>query len=200
MPRWKPDAQLRLETAALELFAENGYDGTTVSDIAERAGLMKRSFFRYFPDKREVLFAGSQALSGVLRDSVESSSRDENPWETLLSALVRTGELLTANRHLSRMRRQVIAANPELREREVLKAAQIEDLLTELSEERDVDPRTARHLARLALVVYQEAFDYWLDAESDDPPFCDCVTRAVEDLRDALLKGHAPAPSAGPFA
>ena len=49
-------------SAAIELFDEQGYEATTVAEIAERAGLTKRTFFRYFSDKREVLFSGSQEL------------------------------------------------------------------------------------------------------------------------------------------
>jgi len=188
VPRWRPDAQTRLEAAALELFAENGYDHTTVSDIAQRAGLTKRSFFRYFPDKREVLFAGTETLSGLLRQSVESSPTDDQPWTVMTSALINSGELLTAERALSQLRRAVIADNPELREREVLKTAQLEDLLVGFLGERGVDASDARYLARLALVVLQQAFNYWLD-EAPGLPFADFVTRAVDDLRNALSRG-----------
>lgn len=190
MPRWKPGAQLRLETAALELFAEQGYEGTTVADIAERADLKKRSFFRYFPDKREVLFAGSRALSDRLRRSVETAPRDAQPMTTVVAALVDTGEILTADQDLSRIRRTVITTNQELREREVLKAAQLEDLLTELLEDRAVDAAQARLLARLALVIYQQAFDYWLDGDPDRH-FADCVRNAVADV-DRVIQPPRP--------
>ena len=62
MARWEPDARGRLEKAALDVFRERGYAHTTVGDIAERAGLTERTFFRYFTDKREVLFSGSKEL------------------------------------------------------------------------------------------------------------------------------------------
>src|SRR5579875_3478268 len=66
MGRWQPQASLRLQRAALALYAERGFDATTVAQIAERAGLTKRTFFRYFADKREVLFQGSEELRGLL--------------------------------------------------------------------------------------------------------------------------------------
>jgi hypothetical protein len=58
MTRWEPNARGRLEQAALALYGERGFENTTVAEIAARAGLTERTFFRHFADKREVLFAG----------------------------------------------------------------------------------------------------------------------------------------------
>ena len=62
MGRWEPGARGRLARVALELYAERGFEQTTVEDIAERAGVTERTFFRHFADKREVLFDGSAVL------------------------------------------------------------------------------------------------------------------------------------------
>ena len=67
MGRWEPDARGRLVKAAMELYGERGFEQTTVAEIAERAGLTERTFFRHFADKREVLFAGAGALRGPPR-------------------------------------------------------------------------------------------------------------------------------------
>ena len=75
MGRWEPDARGRLGQAAMELYAERGYEQTTVAEIAERAGLTARTFFRYFADKREVLFAGSEALGEQLVDGARRRPR-----------------------------------------------------------------------------------------------------------------------------
>ena len=73
MGRWEPDARGRLEQAALELFEERGYARTTVGDIASRAGLTERTFFRYFTDKREVLFSGSGAVESLMVESIAAA-------------------------------------------------------------------------------------------------------------------------------
>ena len=87
MARWEPDARERLVRAALDLFAEQGYDDTTVVQIAERAGLTKSTFFRHFPDKREVLAAGQDALSQLLSDGIAAAPRSATPLEMVAAAL-----------------------------------------------------------------------------------------------------------------
>src|SRR3979490_381159 len=79
MTRWKPDAQGRLMSAAIELFDEQGYEATTVAEIAERAGLTERTFFRYFSDKREVLFSGSHELQRLWLEGVAAAPADATP-------------------------------------------------------------------------------------------------------------------------
>ena len=188
MPRWEPDAQLRLETAALSLFAERGYDGTTVADIAERAGLMQRSFFRYFPDKREALFGGTDRLLAHLRQRVEGVPADAAPWQVLLDALTSSALLFPEDRNLARARQNVIAANPELREREVLKLATLHDLLTALLAKRGVPERQATYLVRLSLTVYEQAFDQWTEPGTGTA-FETCMADAAAELEHALALG-----------
>ena len=106
MGRWKPDARGRLEQAAFELFTERGFEQTTVAEIAERAGLTERTFFRYFADKREVLFAGADALQELFvsrrrrRPGVGRAA--STPWPRALDAAA----ALFSERHESRRRRQ----------------------------------------------------------------------------------------------
>ncbi|MCQ8189579.1 TetR family transcriptional regulator [Streptomyces rugosispiralis] len=197
MPRWEPDAQLRLETAALELFAERGYDGTTVADIAERAGLMKRSFFRYFPDKREALFGGgTERLVAHLRQEVEEAPADTPPWRVLIAALTSSGRFFPADRAVAHRRQSVIAANPELREREVLKMATLHDLLTSLLVKRGIPERQAVYLVRLAQTVYEQAFARWIDPGTDRT-FEGCMVDAAAELDRALARGMVGARGGG---
>jgi AcrR family transcriptional regulator len=184
MPRWKPDAQHRLQAAALSLFAENGYDGTTIAQIAERAGLEKRSFFRYFPDKREVLFGGGEALSESLSQTITAQPPAVAAWGAAVAALVRSGEVLAVDRDLSRARREIIGRNGELREREVLKSAQLEQLVRTLLIERGTQPTEASVTARLALLVYEVAFDRWLDTSG--PSFTQQIERAALEVLHSL--------------
>jgi AcrR family transcriptional regulator len=183
MPRWRPDAQHRLQIAALSLFAENGYDGTTIAQIAERAGLEKRSFFRYFPDKREVLFGGGEALNELLSQTIAAQPPAVGAWDAAVAALVRSGEVLAIDRDLSRARREIIGHNRELRERQVLKSAQLEQIVRDLLIRRGTQPTEASVTGRLALLVYEVAFDRWLDTAG--PSFTQQVERAaLEVLRD----------------
>ena len=88
MSRWEPNARGRLEQAAAELFADRGYDQTTVADIAARAGLTERTFFRHFADKREVLFAGADALREQLVSTVAEAPRPLAPLDAAIAATV----------------------------------------------------------------------------------------------------------------
>src|ERR1700678_3776254 len=118
MPRWDPRAEDRLRDAALELFLERGYDNVTVTQITERAGLTRRTFSRYFTDKRDVLFAGSERLPGLLAGALSRADPGLTPFEALLTALADVGAMLGAQVALHAVqRREVVARSSELQER-----------------------------------------------------------------------------------
>ena len=126
MPRWKPDAEDRLRSAAIDLFAEFGYVEVTVAQIAERAGLTRRTFFRHFPDKREVLFPRSDDLGqavGAELARLPATADASLLARTVLKVLAEAGEIITADREAQRRRSSVIAATPNLQERERSKLA-----------------------------------------------------------------------------
>src|SRR3954467_9909661 len=121
MGRWQPDARGRLQKAAMELYRERGFEQTTVADIAAQAGLTERTFFRYFADKREVLFSGSTELRERMGAAVAEGPEGSPPLEAVAAALDATAEVF-AERHVHARRRQhVLAANPVLAEREAAK-------------------------------------------------------------------------------
>ena len=91
MGRWQPNARGRLEQAALELYVERGFEQTTVEEIARRAGLTERTFFRHFADKREVLFAGAASLQDLLVRSVASAPDAATPIDARTTARDLTG-------------------------------------------------------------------------------------------------------------
>src|ERR1700685_2567737 len=141
MTRWEPNAHGRLQLAALELYGERGYDQTTVSEIARRAGLTERTFFRYFADKREVLFYGA----GMLQDRLVQGGGDApgalSPIDAIGAALAAAAGPVEEVRDLSRRRQAIVAANPELQERELIKLARLAEALTEALRRRGVaDP------------------------------------------------------------
>ena len=123
MPRNGEQVHRRLQQAALELFRERGFDQTTAAEIAARAGVTERTFFRHFPDKREILFNGEASLRTALTNAVADAPADLEPLQALLFAFHAVEAMLEENRPFSEPRHQVIAAVPALRERELAKVA-----------------------------------------------------------------------------
>lgn len=164
MPRWESDAQGRLERAALELFETQGFERTSVAQIARTAGLTERSFYRYFPDKREVLFAGDE-LQTHLVAQVEAADPSLTPIEALLTALGTADEVYRPREYLLR-RIRVISASPALAERDLIKLAGIADALARALERRGVEPGRARFVIDVAVAVSRRATSRWL-AEPD---------------------------------
>ena len=81
--RWKPNARSRLEKAALELYSERGFQQVTVAEIAQRAGLTERTFFRHFADKREVLFPADGQLQELLLSALEKAPRSFSAFDAV---------------------------------------------------------------------------------------------------------------------
>ena len=166
MARWEPNTRERLVRAALDLFTEQGYDATTVSQIAERAGgLTKMTFFRYFPDKREVLFAAGQEVhSRLLADAIAAAPVPATPLEAVAAGLDALTATFTDDRRAFAARlRAVIAANGELRERAIFKRAGLASAVAEALEKRGLPEPTATLAAELGVGAFYRAFDRWAD-------------------------------------
>jgi AcrR family transcriptional regulator len=161
MGRWQPETRARLQKAAIELFTEQGFDQTTVADIAGRAGLTGRTFFRYFTDKREVLFGGSSTFQDHLVQALASAPPSATPWEAVALALKASGELLT-NQEWSGRRQSVIDAHPELRERELIKMASLAAGLADGLRQRGVADPQAGLAAEAGVAVFRVGFERWL--------------------------------------
>ena len=167
MGRWEPNASGRLRDAALQLYVEQGYEQTTVAEIAERAGLTARTFFRHFADKREVLFAGSSALRDELVRGVEAAPASATPIDAVAAGLGAAATVLGGRRAFARQRQAVIAANPELRERELIKMASLADALAGALRQRGVVEPEARLAAEAGITVLRVAFEQWLSGPGD---------------------------------
>jgi AcrR family transcriptional regulator len=189
MARWKPDAAQRLTVAALELFEERGYEATTVQEITERAGLTKSSFFRHFPNKREVLFDG-EAMAATLAEGIAAAPGGHAPWDALTHALDRAGAtFMTPPRHEFLARRAaVIARTPELREREALKQLGLIASMIDALKDRGVPDLTARVLTEMSAVAFAIGYERWLAATSDTD-FADVLRDAVDEVRGAIAAG-----------
>ncbi|MGV9361660.1 TetR family transcriptional regulator [Amycolatopsis sp. NPDC003731] len=186
MPRSGEEARRRLQQAALELYAERGFDRTTTAEIAARAGVTERTFFRHFPDKREVLFDGEEALRAQLIQSVADAPEGLPPLEVLRRAFRKAGRILAANRPFAEPRLAVIAATPALRERDLAKAAAMADALAEALRDRGVGDRRAALAAQVGWGAFHLAAGAWIREsarsldEHLDEAYADLRTLAAE--------------------
>jgi AcrR family transcriptional regulator len=172
-----------LQQAALELYAERGYDETTVAEIAERAGLTERTFFRHFADKREVLFRGSEQLQQLVVDAVEGAPRAASPLEAISAGLAAAGTIFDATlRPHSLQRQKVIDANPELQERELVKLASLAAALGDALRRRGVQDPAAGLTAEAGIAVFRVAFERWVNGDSDRD-FAAFVRDGIAELR-----------------
>lgn len=181
MARWEPNASGRLREAAMALFTERGYEQTTVPAIAERAGLTARTFFRYFADKREVLFAGGDALESALRAAVDEAPASARPMQVVAAVLDALAAIIGRDRDYSRQRQAVIDATPELQERELIKLARLSAALREALRQRGVSDPEAGLAAETGLAIVRVAFDRWIN-EPDERTLADVMRESVARL------------------
>jgi AcrR family transcriptional regulator len=186
MGRWEPGARGRLETAALELFTENGFDRTTVADIAARAGVTERTFFRYFADKREVLFGGGQALQEFLVGQVARAPDGTAPLDAIVGALQAAATDIFAERQaFARQRQAAVDSNTELQERELLKLAALTVALAGALRDRGASEPSASLAAESGIAIFKTAFVRWV-TEDNGTAFSAIITDTLAELRSAV--------------
>jgi AcrR family transcriptional regulator len=183
MSRWEPNARGRLEHAAMSLYVERGFEETTVAEIAERAGLAERTFFRHFVDKREVLFSGASELQALLVRTVAEAPASTSPIEAISAAIEAAGEMLGEHRERSRERQKVIDANNDLKERELIKLATLAAALAESLRQRDVKDPSASLAAEAGVAVFKIAFERWL-IEHSERSLTQLIDESFRELRD----------------
>jgi AcrR family transcriptional regulator len=182
--RWAPDARERLETAALDLFAEHGYEETTVAQIADRAGLNRATFFRHFADKREVLFGGEDVLAGLFGDAIRGAPPGATLAECLQAALAAAAAAMTPQQRVKAAQRVlVVAANAEVQERGLLKHARIAGSISAALRARGTDELTARLGAELGMLAFRIAVERWMTGSGDDEPFALHAAAALSDVQ-----------------
>jgi AcrR family transcriptional regulator len=182
MTRWEPNARGRLEQAALALYGERGFEQTTVAEIAKRAGLTERTFFRHFADKREVLFAGSKALEELLVRTVASAPDAAAPMDAVAAALEAAGAVLQERHEYSRQRQSIIAASPELQERELIKLASLSAAIADALRQRGVTDTAASLTAQAGVAVFRIAFERW-NEESEQRDLPAIIRESLEELK-----------------
>jgi AcrR family transcriptional regulator len=188
MGRWEPNTRVRLVVAAVDLFAEQGYDATTVSEIAERAGgLTKTTFFRHFPDKREVLFAGQELHARLMADAVAAAPDSATPLEMVGAAVDAVAASFSDDRRAFSARlRTVLAANRELQERAVAKRSALAAAVTGALGQRGVGEPAASLAAGLGVRAFYDGFECWAEPASQRS-LPDLAREALDELRAALV-------------
>jgi AcrR family transcriptional regulator len=182
MGRWEPNAQTRLQEAALALYGERGYDQTTVAEIAERAGLTKRTFFRYFADKREVLFRGSELLEQQMVAAVGAAPAPVSAFGLIGAALDAAAVRFEEVREFAGLRHRIVSSSPELQERELIKRASLIAAVAQALRARGIDGPAADLAAHAGAAVMHVAFVAW----AEDPaktPFREIARDALAELR-----------------
>ena len=182
MSRWEPDARGRLQLAAMELYVERGFEQTTVAEIADRAGLTERTFFRHFADKREVLFAGSSVLQDLFVSTVAGLPEGTSPLAAVEAAVAAAAAVLEERPDWSRERFAVITANAALQERELTKMAALAAAVGEALRRRGVQEPAASLTAEAGIAVFRVAYERWI-AAGTEPGFADLVRDSFAELR-----------------
>jgi AcrR family transcriptional regulator len=187
MARWEPGARERMVLAAVDLFTEQGYDATTVAQIAERAGVTKSTFFRHFPDKRELLVAGQEALSQLLTEGIAEAPEAASPLEAVAAGLERASSAMgPMNRELGPRLKAAIAASAELQERDALKSVGLAAAMTGALVARGVPDPIAHLAGEMGVLAFKRGYAEWMEADRDTAgALAPYATAALEDLRTA---------------
>ncbi|WP_030354091.1 TetR/AcrR family transcriptional regulator [Streptomyces scopuliridis] len=188
MGRWEPDARGRLAKAALELYSERGFEQTTVVEIAKRAGLTERTFFRHYADKREVLFAGSSALQELFVRAVADAPESAAPIDALAAGLDAVSEMFADRREYARKRQAVIMANAELQERELIKLASMSAALADTLRRRGVAEPAASLTAEAGVAVFKVGFERWIVA-AEERDMAHLMRDSLDELKAVTAGG-----------
>jgi AcrR family transcriptional regulator len=187
--RWEPDARGRLAGAAMELYGEHGFDNTTVEEIATRAGLTERTFFRYFADKREVLFGGAHELQEFLVAHVLGAPAPLSPLEVIATAyMAAADDIFEERRDFSRARQAIIVANAELRERELIKLATLNIALADALRRRGVADPAASLAAEAGGSAFKLGFERWVE-DTKGTPMSTCIRASLDALKAVTAGG-----------
>jgi AcrR family transcriptional regulator len=192
MGRWEPDARGRLAKAAMALYAEQGFEQTTVAQIAARAGLTERTFFRHFADKREVLFYGMEMMRDLLVRAVADAPATATAMDAVSAAFQAAGGMLQENPARVRLRDAIVSANAELRERELIKLAAFAAAVAGALRDRGIPEPAASLAAETGIAVFKVAFTRWV-SQPGHPDFPGIFSELMDGLRDVLADSTSPA-------
>lgn len=182
MPRDGKEVRKRLQLAALELYRERGYEETTAAEIAARADVTERTFFRHFPDKREVLFDGDTAFTEALTTAVRHAPPALGTWDTVFFAFNAVKHIFVENRSFTERRQSVIASSPALQERAVAKTRGLTAALASALTERGIPSLQANLAAQMGMATLSHAVAAWFADGSIE--LGEYIVRAFHEVRD----------------
>jgi AcrR family transcriptional regulator len=182
MSRWSPDARGRLEQAAYELFLAHGYESTTVADIAMRAGLTERTFFRHYRDKREVLFSGTTAMQSTILQTIKTSTSDLSTLTLVQIAVEAMCRIMHGRQNPARERQAIIGTHTDLLERGLIKRAQLTETLTSALRDRSVPESEALLAAETGMAAFHIGYTRWLET-SVETELIDLVREVFDQLK-----------------
>ena len=186
MARWEPGARERLVLAAVDLFTEQGYDATTVAQIAELAGVTRSTFFRHFADKRGLLVAGQETLSRLLAEGIAEAAEGATPLEAVAAGLQRASqEMGPANRDLGPRLKAAVAASAELQERDALKSVGMAAAMAAALVARGVPAPTAQLAGELGVLAFKRGYAEWSEGDRADDDLAPYALAALAELRAA---------------
>ena len=189
MSRWPDDARERLEAAAFELFAKQGYDATTVAQIADRAGLNRATFFRHFADKREVLFGGEDRVSEAMVEGIRLASVNSSVVALLQSAFVNADQVLTQAQRLKSVHRvAALASSVEVQERGLLKRSRASASLRQALRDAGLDDLDARLGAEVGMLTFSISMERWLQPDSTNRPFSEVALASLSELEGRVTR------------
>ena len=197
MARWEAGADGKLARAAYELYFERGFDAVTVAEIAERAGLTKRTFFRHFADKREVLFSGAAAFQEGVVQAVLDAPEEAAPIDAVMAALVAGGTGITEMGDAARQRQHLVDTSPDLQEREMIKMAALTVAIARALRQRGVAEDAAGLTAQAGVAVFSTAFERWAGRKGP-VEFAPLVHQVLDELRAAVGTGAVSRPAVSP--
>ncbi len=174
----------------MELYGERGFDQTTAAQIAARAGVTERTFFRHYADKREVLFGGADAMKELLVGTVAGAPESARPIDAVAAGLDAAADQLHERRDFARPRQSIIAANPELQERELIKLASWSAALADTLRRRGVTDPTASLTAEMGIAVFRTAIERWVD-ETNQRDLPELIRELLDEL-GALTANRRP--------
>jgi AcrR family transcriptional regulator len=189
MPRNGQEVRKRLQWAALELFRERGYEVTTATEIAAKAGVTERTFFRHFPDKREVLFDGDAAFTEAVTTAVRNAPKTLGPWDTLFFAFDSVKQMFIENRPFTEPRQRVIASSPALQERAMAKARSLTAAVASVLCERGLTVPQANLAAQMGMATLSHGVSAWFHDGSID--LGEHIVKAFQEARD-LSSSNVP--------
>jgi len=194
MGRWEPNARGRLAQAAMTLYAEQGFEQTTVAEIAARAGLTERTFFRHFADKREVLFYGMDMARDLLTRTIAEAPASATPMEAIGAALQALAAVFQENPERVRLRDAIVSANAELRERELSKLEAFASAVAGALRDRGVPELAASLAAETGIAVFKVAFARWI-SEPGEPDLPGILAESMAELTGVLTDRFASSAS-----